>query len=155
MNKHITLVEDVIPRFKERSKFENDRVYVDYLYETINKALDGGHNGESLVSSTTSPTYRIKSIYESNNENLLTDKQIKGLIKHAGNIRKIKTSLCQRGTTADKTNFYLCWSLYEQGLTWSNIYQISDNNCSWNSDSKETIILKLKRMAIRFDWERS
>ena len=66
----------------------------------------------------------------------------------------MQTSLCQRGTTADKLNFYMCWSLYEKGVSWNKIYDITDTNCSWDSDNKDNVIRKLKRMKTRFQWER-
>ena len=81
-------------------------------------------------------------------------KDIKNVEFHVRNIKKIQTSLCQRGTTADKLNFYLCWSLYEKGVSWNKIYDITDKNCAWDSDNKDNVIRKLKGMKTRFQWKR-
>ena len=48
----------------------------------------------------------------------------------------------------------MCWSLYEQGVSWNKIHDITDENESWDSDSKDNVIRKLKRMKKRFQWER-
>jgi len=153
-----TLVESLIPRLKVRSAFKNDRDYVDYVYKAIKGALsiNMGRNrdieGITVMSANVSPTYRIRELYESSEE--LSDEQIKMIIKHAVNIKKVQSSLCQRGTTADKLNFYMCWSLYEQGLTWMEIYKATDECCAWNTEDPETVIRKLQRMKVRFEWER-
>jgi hypothetical protein len=73
---------------------------------------------------------------------------------HAVNIKKVQNSFNQRGTRADKYNFYLCWSMYEAGYSWTKIYELSDENEAWDSFDKKTVVRKLKRMAIRFNGER-
>ncbi len=151
MAQPITLTESIIPRLNQRSKYEHDRAYADYVYQTIVKALSDEPETSPLTSNMTSPALRIVSAYKK--EASLSDKSIKRIMKHAVNIGKIQSSLCRRGTTADKSNFYLCWSLFEQGLSWSKIYDVSNDNCAWNSQSKDDVINKLKRMSLRFSWE--
>ena len=147
-----------MPRIKDRNAFENDRAFAEYIYQTIKEAMkvnmgkDRDIDGTTPVSMKVSPTSRVREIYESTDN--LSDKQVKQIIEHGINIRKIQTSLCQRGTTADKWNLYFCWSLYEQGKSWNEIYELSDNNFAWLSEDPETIKRKLRRWKTRFNWQR-
>ena len=147
-----------MPRIKDRNAFDSDRAFAEYIYQSIKEAMkvnmgkDRDIDGITPVSMKVSPTSRVREIYESTDN--LSDKQVKEIIAHGINIRKIQTSLCQRGTTADKLNFYLCWSLYEKGVSWNKIYDITDKNCAWDSDNKDNVIRKLKRMKTRFQWKR-
>ena len=156
----MVLIESLMPRLKQRTEFDNDRVYVDYVYESIREALktNMGKNrdidGVTPVSAKVSPTYRINEIYESTEASKLSNKQIKEIMAHAVNIKKVQNSLCQRGTTADKFNFYVVWSLYEQGLELPKIYKITDDMCAWETDDVETVMRKIRKWAVRFNWKR-
>ena len=158
MKNRLTLLESLMPRIKDRNAFENDRAFAEYIYQTIKEAMkvnmgkDRDIDGTTPVSMKVSPTSRVREIYESTDN--LSDKQVKQIIEHGINIRKIQTSLCQRGTTADKWNLYFCWSLYEQGKSWNEIYELSDNNFAWLSEDPETIKRKLRRWKTRFNWQR-
>ena len=110
--------------------------------------------GVTVMSAKVSPTYRIKEIYESIEASKLSNKQIKEIMAHAVNIKKVQNSLCQRGTTADKLNFYVVWSLYEQGLELPKIFEITDKNCPWITDDVETVMRKIRKWAVRFNWKR-
>ena len=159
-SKRIVLTESLVPRLKPRTEFDNDRVYVDYVYESIREALKtnmGKHRdieGVTVMSAKVSPTYRIKEIYESLEASKLSNKQIKEIMAHAVNIKKVQNSLCQRGTTADKLNFYVVWSLYEQGLELPKIFEITDENDAWDTESVETVMRKIRKWAVRFNWKR-
>ena len=156
----MVLIESLIPRLKQRTEFDNDRVYVDYVYESIREALKtnmGKHRdieGVTVMSAKVSPTYRIKEIYESIEASKLSNKQIKEIMAHAVNIKKVQNSLCQRGTTADKLNFYMVWSLYEQGLELPKIFEITDKNDAWETEDVETVMRKIRKWAVRFNWKR-
>ena len=153
-NNRMVLIESLIPRLKQRTEFDNDRVYVDYVYESIREALKtnmGKHRdieGVTVMSAKVSPTYRIKEIYESIEASKLSNKQIKEIMAHAVNIKKVQNSLCQRGTTADKLNFYMVWSLYEQGLELPKIFEITDENDAWDTESVETVMRKIRKWAV-------
>jgi len=159
-SKRIVLTESLVPRLKARTEFDNDRVYVDYVYESIREALKtntGKHRdieGVTVMSAKVSPTYRIKEIYESTEASKLSNKQIKEIMAHAVNIKKVQNSLCQRGTTVDKLNFYMIWSLYEQGLELPKIFEITDKNDAWDTESVETVMRKIRKWAVRFNWKR-
>ena len=159
----IVLSEEVVPKFLDRDGFNNDRAYVDHIYNSIKSGMqnvqgvNGSAEGITIATDMVSPVWRIRKIYESvgTDTGSLSDKQIDKIIKHSENIQKIKNSLCQRGTTADKFNFYMCWSMYELGCSWTHIYETSYENCAWDSDDKKTVIRKLQRMAKRFNWQRN
>ena len=159
-SKRIVLTESLVPRLKARTEFDNDRVYVDYVYESIREALKtntGKHRdieGITVMSAKVSPTYRIKEIYESIEASKLSNKQIKEIMAHAVNIKKVQNSLCQRGTTVDKLNFYMIWSLYEQGLELPKIFEITDKNDAWETEDVETVMRKIRKWAVRFNWKR-
>lgn len=159
MPEPITMIEAVIPRLKDKSEFETTPVWLNYVIDTITESIDAkrGINGKVegvtlFVNKDVSPVHQIRKIFKNNKPLSLRD--IKNVERHVRNIKRVQTSLCQRGTTADKLNFYMCWSLYEQGVSWNKIYDITDKNCSWDSDNKDNVIRKLKRMKTRFQWER-
>jgi hypothetical protein len=153
-------IEVLVPRLKQSNEFKNDRAYVDYVYESIQEArkinMGTGRvmGGITPTSHKVSPTFRIREIYESTKASKLTDKQIEEIMAHAVNIKKVQNSFNQRGTRADKYNFYLCWSMYEAGYSWTEIYELSDENEAWDSFDQKTVVRKLQRMAKRFNWQR-
>jgi len=159
-NNRMVLIESLIPRLKQRTEFDNDRVYVDYVYESIREAKNTNMgktrdiDGVTPVSAKVSPTNRIEAIYTSTEASKLSNKQIKEIMAHAVNIKKVQNSLCQRGTTADKFNFYRVWSLYEQGLELPKIFKITDEMCAWETDDVETVMRKIRKWAVRFNWKR-
>lgn len=162
----ITLIEKTIPKFKEKSEFESISDYIGHISESIERALQrnksittdgeyGKNPGEGIKifeHQDVSPVYKIK--------NLLAYKplgleDIKEIMQQASNIKAIQNSLCKRGTTAEKMNLYLCWSLYEQGVSISEIYDISEKNCAWNSGSKDDVMNKIKKWSNKFRWQRN
>jgi|TARA_B110000967_G_scaffold189553_1_gene213358 hypothetical protein len=162
----ITLIEKNIPKFKEKSEFDSIPEYINHISETIERSLertksiniDDGYGKEPMDGITifehqgVSPVYKIR--------NLLAYKplsldDIKEIMQQASNIKAIQNSLCKRGTTAEKMNLYLCWSLYEKGISISEIYDISNKNCDWNSSSKDNVINKIKKWANKFRWQRN
>ena len=147
----ITMIEAIIPRLKDKLEFETTPEWLNYVIDTINESV-ASSNEVKFVNQDVSPVYQIRKIFKNNKP--LSLKDIKNVEFHVRNIKKIQTSLCQRGTTADKLNFYLCWSLYEKGVSWNKIYDITDKNCAWDSDNKDNVIRKLKRMKTRFQWKR-
>ena len=147
----ITMIEAIIPRLKDKLEFETTPEWLNYVIDTINESV-ASSNEVKFVNQDVSPVYQIRKIFKNNKP--LSLKDIKHVELHVRNIKRIQTSLCQRGTTADKLNFYLCWSLYEQGVSWNKIYDITDKNCAWDSDNKDNVIRKLKRMKTRFQWKR-
>lgn len=153
MPEPITMIEAVIPRLKDKSEFETTPDWLNYVIDTINDSANESAKTITLfVNKDVSPVYQIRKIFKNNKPLSLRD--IKNVERHVRNIKRVQTSLCQRGTTADKLNFYMCWSLYEKGVSWNKIYDITDKNCSWDSDNKDNVIRKLKRMKTRFQWER-
>ena len=153
MPEPITMIEAVIPRLKDKSEFETTPDWLNYVIDTINDSANESAKTITLfVNKDVSPVHQIKKIFKNNKPLSLRD--IKNVERHVRNIKRVQTSLCQRGTTADKLNFYMCWSLYEKGVSWNKIYDITDKNCSWDSDNKDNVIRKLKRMKTRFQWER-
>ena len=52
-------------------------------------------------------------------------------------------------------NLYLCWSLYEQGVSITEIYDISEKNYAWNSGSKDDVMNKIKKWSNKFRWQRN
>lgn len=153
MPEPITMIEAVIPRLKDKSEFETTPDWLNYVIDTINDSANESTKTITLfVNKDVSPVHQIKKIFKNNKPLSLRD--IKNVERHVRNIKRVQTSLCQRGTTADKLNFYMCWSLYEKGVSWNKIYDITDKNCSWDSDNKDNVIRKLKRMKTRFQWER-
>ena len=153
MPEPITMIEAVIPRLKDKSEFETTPDWLNYVIDTINDSSNESAKTITLfVNKDVSPVHQIRKIFKNNKPLSLRD--IKNVERHVRNIKRVQTSLCQRGTTADKLNFYMCWSLYEKGVSWNKIYDITDTNCSWDSDNKDNVIRKLKRMKTRFQWER-
>ena len=153
MPEPITMIEAVIPRLKDKSEFETTPDWLNYVIDTINDSANESAKTITLfVNKDVSPVHQIRKIFKNNKPLSLRD--IKNVERHVRNIKRVQTSLCQRGTTADKLNFYMCWSLYEKGVSWNKIYDITDKNCSWDSDNKDNVIRKLKRMKTRFQWER-
>ena len=153
MPEPITMIEAVIPRLKDKSEFETTPDWLNYVIDTINDSANESAKTITLfVNKDVSPVHQIRKIFKNNKPLSLRD--IKNVERHVRNIRRVQTSLCQRGTTADKLNFYMFWSLYEKGVSWNKIYDITDKNCSWDSDNKDNVIRKLKRMKTRFQWER-
>ena len=147
MPEPITMIEAVIPRLKDQSEFETTPEWLNYVIDTINESVSL-NNEVKFVNKEVSPVHQIRKIFKNNKP--LSLKDIKNVKRHVRNIKRVQTSLCQRGTTADKLNFYLCWSLYEKGVSWNKIYDITDKNCAWDSDNKDNVIRKLKRMKTRF-----
>ena len=147
----ITMIEAIIPRLKDKLEFETTPEWLNYIIDTINESV-ASSNEVKFVNQDVSPVHQIRKTFKNNKP--LSLKDIKNVEFHVRNIKKIQTSLCQRGTTADKLNFYLCWSLYEKGVSWNKIYDITDKNCAWDSDNKDNVIRKLKRMKTRFQWKR-
>jgi hypothetical protein len=107
MPEPITMIEAVIPRLKDQSEFETTPEWLNYVIDTINASIDakkgvyGKVEGVTLlVNQEVSPVHQIRKIFKNNKP--LSLKDIKNVKRHVRNIKRVQTSLCQRGTTADK-----------------------------------------------------
>ena len=152
MHDPITFIEELIPKLKDESSFDTTPAYLNYLSDTIEQALEPKRGFVHLTNKNVSPVYQIRKIFNENKPLSLED--IKEIKHHVVNIQKIKNSFYQRETTAEKLNLFLCWSLYEQGVSWNKIYELSDENCAWNSDDKDQVIRIMKRYSKKFQWRR-
>jgi hypothetical protein len=152
MHKSITFTEELIPKLKNESSFDTTPAYLNYLSDTIEQSIKSTEGIVYLTDKNVSPMYQIRKIFNENKPLSLED--IKEIKHHVVNIQKIKNSFYQRETTAEKLNLFLCWSLYEQGVSWSKIYEMSDENCAWNSHDKDDVIRIMKRYSKKFQWRR-
>lgn len=152
MHDPIIFTEELIPKLKDESSFDTAPAYLNYLSDTIEEAIESSEGITYLTDKNVSPVFQIRQIFKNNKPLSLED--IKSIKHHVVNIQKIKNSFFQRETTADKLNLFLCWSLYEQGVSWNKIYEMSDENCAWDSDDQDQVIRIMKRYSKKFQWLR-
>ena len=156
----ITLIEEIIPKLKDRSEFDATPDWLNYIIYTIESSIKEASGEYKVNEGTTlfvdamcSPVNIIRQIFKNNKPLSLED--IKEIEKQVRNIQIIKNSFYQRETTPEKLNLYTCWSLYQHGASWNKIYELSDANYAWNSDNKDNVIRKLKRWSKNLGWERN
>lgn len=148
----IKLIEELIPKLKDKSEFDTTPDWLNYVIDTIEDAL-AKSDDIKFVDANVSPVHKIRNIFKNNKP--LDIEDIKEIEEQVSNIQKIKNSFYQRETTPEKLNLYLCWSLYQHGASWNKIYQLSDDNYAWNSESKDNVIRKLKRWSKNLNWQRN
>ena len=156
----ITLIEEIIPKLKDRSEFDATPDWLNYIIDTIESSIKEASGEYKVNEGTTlfvdamcSPVNIIRQIFKNNKPLSLED--IKEIEKQVRNIQIIKNSFYQRETTPEKLNLYTCWSFYQHGASWNKIYELSDANYAWNSDNKDNVIRKLKRWSKNLGWERN